>query len=169
VVRAALMTYRAEGDDRLLRPEDIDDLRVLIAPEARRRGVFLRWHSEVTGEVPLPATTIRQILLNLVLNACQATQRDGWVAVSVAQSPRAFVLRIDDDGPGMPPSAGTLLTEQATRPAPIGKGTGLGLWMTNRLIREVAGSPVVETRPEGGTRVTVTIELRRQMELDHVA
>jgi two-component system OmpR family sensor kinase len=169
VVRAALMTYRAEGDDRLLRPEDIDDLRVLIAPEARRRGVFLRWHSEVTGEVSLPATTIRQILLNLVLNACQATPRDGWVAVSVAKSPRAFVLRIDDDGPGMPQSAGTLLTEQASRPAPIGRGTGLGLWMTNRLIREVAGSAAVETRPEGGTRVTVTIPLRLQMELDHVA
>jgi signal transduction histidine kinase len=61
------------------------------------------------------------------------------------------------------------LTEQASRPAPIGKGTGLGLWMTNRLIREVAGAAVVETRPEGGTRVTVTIEVRRQMELDHVA
>ena len=169
VVRAALMSYRAEHDDRPLRSEDIEDLRLLIAPEARRRGVFLRWHNELAGTVPLQATTMRQILLNLVLNACQATPRDGWVVVSVIVRREAIVLQVEDEGPGMPPSAGAMLTEQASRPAPIGKGTGLGLWMTNRLIREVAGTPAVEVRPQGGTRVTVTILLRQQVELDHVA
>ena len=169
VVRAALMSYRAERDNRPLKPEDIADLQLLTSPEARRRGVFLRWHNQLTGEVPLRATIMRQILLNLVLNACQTTVRNGWVAVSVAEAPAAVVLQIDDDGPGMPSSAAAMLTEQAARPAPIGKGTGLGLWMTNRLIREVAGSAAVETRPEGGTRVTVTIPIRLQMELGHVA
>jgi signal transduction histidine kinase len=169
VVRAALMSYRAERDDRPLRPEDIEDLRLLIAPEARRRGVFLRWHGELAVTVPLQATTMRQILLNLVLNACQATPRDGWVAVSVVGQRGAVVLQVDDEGAGMPPSARAMLTEQASRPAPIGKGTGLGLWMTNRLIRDVAGTSAVEARPQGGTRVTVTIPLRQQVELDHVA
>jgi len=169
VVRAALMSYRAERDGRPLHPEDIEDLRLLIAPEARRRGVFLRWHSELFGTLPLHATTMRQILLNLVLNACQATPRDGWVAVSVTESHGAVVLQVDDEGLGMPPPARVMLTEQASRPAPIGKGTGLGLWMTNRLIREVAGMSTVESRPQGGTRITVTIPLRREMELDHVA
>jgi signal transduction histidine kinase len=169
VVRAALMTYRAESEDRRLRPEDIEDLRLLISPEARRRGLFLRWHSELTGEVALDATATRQILLNLVLNACQATPRDRWVAVSVTEQPQAVVLRVEDEGPGMPPSAEAMLTEQAARAAPIGKGTGLGLWMTSRLIRELAGSATVETRSEGGTRVTVRIPIRTAMELDHVA
>lgn len=119
--------------------------------------------------MPLHATTVRQILLNLVLNACQATPRDGWVAVSVVEAPEAVFLQVDDEGPGMMPSARAMLTEQASRPAPIGKGTGLGLWMTNRLIREVAGVATVASRPQRGTHVTVTIPMRRQMELDHVA
>jgi signal transduction histidine kinase len=169
VVRAALMSYRGERDDRLLRPEDIEDLRLLISPEARRRGVFLRWNSELGSDVPLLASTTRQILLNLVLNACQATPRNGWVVVSVTASSEAVELRVDDQGPGMPPSAGAMLTEGAARPAPIGKGTGLGLWMTSRLVRELAGSASVEARPGLGTRVTVTIPVRPAMELDHVA
>jgi signal transduction histidine kinase len=169
VVRATLMSYRTEGDDRPLLPEDIDDLRLLIAPEARRRGVFLRWHSELTGAFPLRASAIRQILLNLVLNACQATPRDGWVMVSVTDAHGGIILRVDDEGPGMPEAERAMLREQANRPAPIGRGTGLGLWMTNRLIREVGGTAAVEVQSQGGTRVTVTIPPKQEMELDHVA
>jgi signal transduction histidine kinase len=169
VVRAALMSYRTERDDRLLQPEDIEDLRLLIAPEARRRGMFLRWHNELGREVPLRATAMRQITLNLVLNACQATPRNGWAAVRLAQTAQAVVITVEDEGAGMPAAAAGMLTGRSGVPAPIGNGTGLGLWMTNRLIRELGGSASVEVRPEGGTRVTVTIPIRANMELDHVA
>jgi signal transduction histidine kinase len=169
VVRAALMSYRAERDDRLMRTEDIEDLRLLMAPEARRRGVHLRWHNELRGEVPLRATVIRQIALNLVLNACQATPRDQWIAISFTRIGDALELTVEDAGPGMPDTALATLSGPAGASAPIGKGTGLGLWMTNRLICEVGGAALVTLRPGGGTRVTVTIPMQRQMELDDVA
>jgi signal transduction histidine kinase len=169
VVRAALMSYRAERDDRLMRPEDIEDLRLLMAPEARRRGVLLRWRNALTGEIPLRATVIRQIALNLVLNACQATPSDQWVAVSFARNGDALELSIEDLGAGMPDTAVATLMGPAGASAPIGKGTGLGLWMTNRLICELGGSALVTLRPAGGTLVTVTIPMQRQMEFDHVA
>lgn len=169
VVRAALMSYRAGHDDRNLKPEDIDDLRLLISPEARRRGVFLRWHNELSREVPLRATEMRQIILNLVLNACQAAPRDSWVGVSIAGTPDTIELRIADAGPGMPATAVAMLTGTAGLPAPIGKGTGLGLWMTNRLISELDGNVSVEARADGGTRVTVAIPIRQAVELSDVA
>jgi signal transduction histidine kinase len=169
VVRAALMSYRAERDDRLLRPEDIEDLRLLLSPEARRRGVLLHWHNELSGEVALRATTMRQIILNLALNACQASPRDSWAAVSVSQADEAILLRIEDTGSGMPSVAVAMLTGAADRPAPIGKGTGLGLWMTNRLIRELGGSVSVGSGDKGSTRVTVSVPLRHEVELCHVA
>jgi signal transduction histidine kinase len=169
VVRAALMSYRADRDDRLLRPEDIEDLRLLISPEARRRGVHVRWDNELRGEVALRATAVRQIVLNLVLNACQASPRDTSPSISIVTSPNAVVLTVEDAGPGMPPEAISLLTGTADRSAPIGKGTGLGLWMTNRLIRELNGTAVVERRSEGKTLVTVSVPTRQEMELSHVA
>ena len=169
VVRAALMSYRAEHDDRNLTRDDIKDLKLLISPEARRRDVLLRWHNELSDQVALPASAVRQIILNLVLNACQATPRDSWAAVSIAETQEAVLLQVEDTGPGMPPAALAMLTGTNDRAAPIGKGTGLGLWMTNRLIRELNGSVSVERRPSGTTLVTLRLPTRQQVELSHVA
>ena len=170
VVQAALMTYRADRDQRGLRPEDIDDMHLLVSPEARRRGVQLVWHSQVLEDLPIAASTVRQILLNLVLNACQAAPRDGWVIVEVTTDDEAFKLIVEDDGPGLPLRAAEILSGDAPVPAPIGEGTGLGLWMTNRLIRECNGRVAVETGARGGARLTVTIPINRQREgLRHVA
>jgi signal transduction histidine kinase len=169
VVRAALVSYRAQQDDRHLNPHDIEDLKLLITPEARRREAFLRWRNELSGQVPLPANAVRQIILNLVLNACQATPPDGWAAVSVWEAPGALVLQVEDTGPGMPSAALAMLTGSTDGAAPIGKGTGLGLWMTNRLIRELHGQVSVERRPAGTTLVTVSLPTRQEAELSDVA
>jgi two-component system OmpR family sensor kinase len=169
VVRAALMSYRAERDERPLSRDDIEDLKLLISPEARRRGVLLQWRNELTGQVALPANAVRQIILNLVLNACQATPQESWAAVSIAETPGAIVLRVEDVGPGMPTAALALLTGTADRPAPIGHGTGLGLWMTNRLVRELNGSVSVGRGTGGGTVVTVALPTQQEVELGHVA
>ena len=169
VVRAALMSYRAERDERHLSHDDIEDLKLLISPEARRRGVLLQWRNELQGQVALPANTVRQIILNLVLNACQATPQDSWAAVSIVETSRAIELEIEDMGAGMPPAAVAMLTGTANRPAPIGQGMGLGLWMTNRLIRELDGIVSVGKGPGGGTLVTVSIPTRQERELSHVA
>ena len=69
----------------------------------------------------------------------------------------------------MPSAAIAMLTGTADRPAPIGHGNGLGLWMTNRLVRELAGSVTVGKGVDGGTEVTVAIPTRQEMELGHVA
>lgn len=169
VVRAALMSYRAERDDRDLSRDDIDDLKLLMSPEARHRGVLLHWRNDLTGNVPLPATAVRQIILNLVLNACQATPRDAWVAVSIAENPEAVVLQVEDAGPGMPPAALAMLTGTANRTAPTSSGTGLGLWMINRLVHELNGSASGAIGSAGGALVTVTLPTRQEMELSHVA
>ena len=169
VVRATLESYRAEYDQRQLKPEDIDDIRLLVAPEARRRGVFLRWENNLLREAPVRATTVRQIIVNLVLNACQASPSDATVSLVIGQAERELQLTIEDCGPGIPAGAVAMLTGTADRPAPIGQGTGLGLWMTNRLVRELAGRVTVEARTEGGSRIVVSIPVQPAIELSDVA
>jgi signal transduction histidine kinase len=169
VVRAALMSYRAERDVRHLSRDDIEDLKLLLSPEASRRGVLLQWRNDLTGQVALPANSVRQIILNLVLNACQAAPTNSLATVSIAETSDAIVLQVEDAGPGMPTAAVAMLTGTADRPAPIGHGTGLGLWMTNRLIREIDGIMSVGRGLGGGALVTVSIPKRQEMELSHVA
>ena len=169
VVRSALMTYRADRDGRMLKPEDINDLRLLIAPEARRRGVLLAWDTDLKEELPVPASALRQIILNLVLNACQASARDTTVRVSAVADEHLFELTVEDEGGGLPAAAVEILSGRDGLPAPIGGGTGLGLWMTNRLVRENNGTVVVSSGTGGGTKITVRLPLQKQEALRHVA
>ena len=169
VVRSALMTYRADRDGRMLKPEDIDDLELLIAPEARRRGVLLAWNTDLKEEVPIPASALRQIVLNLVLNACQASPRDTTVRVSVVADEHTFELIVEDEGVGLPEEALDILSGRDRLPAPIGGGAGLGLWMTNRLVSENHGTVVVSSGTGGGSKITVKLSLQKQEVLRHVA
>jgi signal transduction histidine kinase len=170
VVRSALMTYRADRDARMLKPEDIDDLELLIAPEARRRGVLLSWNTYVKEELPVPASALRQIILNLVLNACQASPRNTTVRVSVIADDHQLELTVEDEGIGLPSAAVEILSGGDGLPAPIGGGAGLGLWMTNRLVRENKGTVVVlSCGTFGGTKIAVKLPLQKQEALRHVA
>ena len=169
VVRSALMTYRADRDGRMLKPVDIDDLELFIAPEARRRGVLLSWNTDLKQELPVPASALRQIILNLVLNACQASARNTAVRVSAVADEHLFELTVEDEGGGLPAAAVEILSGRDGLPAPIGGGTGLGLWMTNRLVRENNGTVVVSSGTGGGTKITVRLPLQKQEALRHVA
>ena len=88
----------------------------------------------------------------------------------VAEVPDAIVLSVEDRGPGMPSAAVAMLTGNGDRAAPIGRGSGLGLWMTNRLVRELRGSVSVDGGYGGvGMLVTVSIPKLKTKELAHVA
>lgn len=169
VVRVALVTYRAERDQRHLSRSDIDDLKRLIIPEANRLGVLLQWQNELTDTVGIPATVVRQVLLNLALNACQATPRGSCVAISVTETLVSIVIHVEDRGPGMQAPAIAMLIGGGDRPAPIGQGTGLGLWMTNRLVSELGGKISITGGLEDGTAISVTLPRRREGEFAHVA
>ncbi len=169
VVRATLMTYRADRDGRALRPDDINDMKLLIAPEADRRGVLLSWSTDLPDEIAIPASAIRQIVLNLALNACHATLQGQRVGVAISSSAGSFVLTVDDQGPGLPPAAHDILCGRGAIPAPIGDGTGLGLWMTNRLVRENHGAITIEQGSSSGTRIKVVLPFQHSEALRHVA
>ncbi len=169
VVRSALAAYRAYRDQRSLEAEDIDDLRLLVAPEIGRRGVELIWSNATHGAIPLPASAVRQVLLNLVLNAAHASPHGGTVAVAAGIDRDMFRVEIDDQGPGMPDEAEAVLVGDSDQPVPIADGTGLGLWMTRRLVGGMHGRIEVGRSPLGGTRVMLAIPLRTQEDLRRVA
>lgn len=169
VVRATLLTYRVEPDGRFLRGEDIGDLELLILPEVRRRDISLQWHNALPAELPLPATPIRQIILNLVLNACQAAPRETCVTVTISASWDELLFVVEDQGAGLPPEAAAMLIRGEAMSPPIGRGGGLGLWMTGRLIRELTGTVIVVAKAETGTHITVSVPLHREGSISHAA
>ena len=69
------MVPRLNG--RNLLPQDIEDILTLISPNSRQKALHLAWHNSVTDEIPLPATFIRQIMINLLMNAIKAATFQG--------------------------------------------------------------------------------------------
>lgn len=136
----------------------------LVSVRAQRQGVGL--HCEISQDRSLPIQAdmgqIRQVLLNLLINALDAVPHGGsvWLEVesfdSAAQDGHkrpGIVLRVCDTGPGLPDELGSKIFEPfvGTKPS----GIGLGLSICKRIVESHGGEIRAANRLEGGAMFTV--------------
>ena len=100
---------------------------------------------------------LRQVILNLVLNAVQAIGQGGRVVVATGQENGWFTLEVSDSGPGIDPAILPKLFEPFTSGKP--GGTGLGLSIVHSIVREHRGEIAVQTKPGQGTIFTIKLPL----------
>ena len=169
VVRSALAAYRPDRETRDLQAADIDDLRLLVRPEARRRQIDLVWSNELPAELPVAAFPVRQVALNLLLNGCRAAPLGGRVRLAAKADGSHLEVTVEDSGSGMPAHVAAFLAEEGA-PAPIAEGAGLGLWVARKMAAELGGSLVTGSSGLGGALVGIRVPLRRPLpEYAHVA
>ena len=156
VVRAALVTYKGGSDTSRLTPTDLDDLPFLVQHETGVRRVRLNWRNQVAEPLTIDGPAVRQITLNLLLNACAASPFGGEVTVEAVCSAGLLRIAVTDEGPGLPEDMAVLLNSSTQARAPARGGKGLGLWTTGTLIQRLQGTTIIE-RPAVGTRVIVTL------------
>jgi signal transduction histidine kinase len=137
IVRSTLVTYRRPAALRSGRADDIDDLRLLIEPEASRKNIQLVWVSEIRGPVPLAIESVRQATLNLLINACAACPQGGIVHMRARTNESALIIEVGDQGPGLPNEVGKFLVRHSDEAPPA--GGGLGLWIVRRLVADEDG------------------------------
>jgi signal transduction histidine kinase len=160
VVRSALHIYRLDSSRRRLSGSDFDDVKLLIQPEITRRRQLLVWQSDITSEVGLPAAALRDMILNLLLNACGATPEHGTVRFRAEIRDDRLIIAVKDDGVGMPDHIKCYLERAKAGSAPIEDRAGLGLWMVRRLADEVGGEVRVDVEPKRGTVISLSIPLQ---------
>jgi signal transduction histidine kinase len=99
---------------------------------------------------------LREALLNLLMNAGQAIDGRGVIRVAIEGGAEA-VVRVSDQGPGIPPDLHDKIFEPffTTKRA----GTGLGLSIVRRLVELQYGSVSIESRPGEGTTVLVKLPI----------
>jgi signal transduction histidine kinase len=97
---------------------------------------------------------IRQAVLNVLLNAVQAAEKEGRVEVALAANDAHVEVVVSDDGPGIDAK----LLSEVTKPFFTTKadGSGLGLNIAQTIVEEHDGSLDIQSRPGEGTRVTMT-------------
>jgi signal transduction histidine kinase len=106
---------------------------------------------------------LQLVLVNLLLNAAQATHNQGQVRVDVSTNNGVCRIAISDNGPGIPDD----VRERIFEPFFTTKhrGTGLGLPTAKRVIERHGGGIDVQCPPSGGTVVTVSLPLDSQAQL----
>lgn len=99
---------------------------------------------------------LNQIWANLIDNAIDAAPQAGRVEVTAQREHDRVVVRVVDNGAGIPPEIRGRLFEPFVTTKPVGKGTGLGLDIVRRLVSHNDGEIAVETRP-GRTEFRVSL------------
>jgi signal transduction histidine kinase len=106
--------------------------------------------------VALSDDALRQVVLNLLLNALDATPRGGRVRVSYTADAAIAELRIEDEGPGIPEALRERIFEAFYSSKSEAPG-GLGLAITRRIIEDAGGTVTAEDREPIGSRFRVRL------------
>ncbi len=108
-----------------------------------------------SGEVHLDREKFLQIIINLVQNATDAVkdQPDARILVSIRLQDDSVILKVADNGPGIPEEIKKKLFEPFVTTKT--RGTGLGLSIVKRLCDAMGGKIELESAPERGTVVTI--------------
>jgi signal transduction histidine kinase len=112
--------------------------------------------------IRVDANQLSQVLMNLLLNAAQATPEGGRISVFAGQRPSSETveIRIVDTGCGIPPDVLPHVFEPFFT-TKRGKGTGLGLSISQTYVRSHDGEIQIDSAPNRGTTVTITLPLRQ--------
>lgn len=106
---------------------------------------------------------LKELFVNLLVNACEVMNDGGAIRIeererSLESLGRALVIRVSDNGPGIPEA----IQEKIFEPffSTKEEGTGLGLSIVNRIVGEHGGRLEVESREGQGTSFTITLPFK---------
>lgn len=150
----AALLVETKTQDRPFEPADVEDVLILVEAQAQARSIRIALNSGLVEKLPLPATLLRQILLNLLLNAIAAAADNGRVDLDIAAAEGLLRFSISNDGKYIPEEQMAYLFEPfATGRA---EGHGLGLWVVYQIVRQLNGGLTVDSEP-GCTRFHIEI------------
>lgn len=147
---------------------DLGELLEIAVAEARPLpgvAVILRVDADVPGRIWTDATRLRQVLGNLLSNACKHTDH-GHVEVRLRRGSDCLLCTVADTGPGVD-DADLVRLFQPFSQLPRGRergGSGLGLFISRQIATALGGSLTLSARVTGGTLAELQLPCREPRE-----
>jgi two-component system, NtrC family, sensor kinase len=140
--------------------DTIDEVVNFIRHHSNKGDVVIERH--YAPEVPslmVDEEKIRQVLINLVMNALHAVGKTGTITISTRLDSRLrqVAIRVADTGYGIEPKNLTRIFDPFFTTKPTGEGTGLGLSVSYGIIKNHGGDILVESEPGQGARFTLLL------------
>jgi two-component system NtrC family sensor kinase len=161
IVRGCLALARGDAPQLVaLSPASIAKHAIeLVGHRFSSAEVGLTW--DVDADLPNIAcepSLLEQALVNLLLNACQATPPGGEVRLHVTHASARVLFVVDDDGAGIPDDVASRATEPFFSTRREEGGSGLGLTIAREIVSHHAGTLTLAKRPGArGTRATIGV------------
>jgi two-component system, sporulation sensor kinase E len=136
----------------------------LLRPEIDNRGITIEQRlSRRLPPVPLDPAQIKQVLVNLIKNAIQAMTKGGILTLQTGEGAEGVWAGISDTGCGIPPEKLNHIFQPFYTTKK--KGTGLGLMIVQRIVREHGGRIEVDSRIDQGATFRVWLPLEGRLRL----
>lgn len=141
--------------------ELLNKSRTLFEPQAAAKSATIELETdESEAIVVVDSQRFEQVVGNLIGNALRYAQTDGKVILKLQKTDSANVVKVSDNGPGVPEAELPFIFDRFWRGeksrARVSGGAGLGLAISKQLIEAQGGEISAANRPEGGLEVTVT-------------
>jgi signal transduction histidine kinase len=140
--------------------EIVEDALFLLEAGSERQGIeMIRRLAPNLPLIEADPIQIRQVLVNLAVNAMQAIAAEGSVTVATRTDDRHVILSVTDTGHGMAPDILSKIFSPFFTTKDVGEGTGLGLSVVHGIVTAHGGSIAAESHENQGSRFTVRLPI----------
>lgn len=154
IIKDLLNFARSHSDDMLetCNPRDvINDTLTLLLPQKDFKQIKLVNNFTASTPVYFSAEELKQVILNLLINAMDVSKEGGTVTISSYFDDDSLVIAVSDEGGGVPDEIKDKIFEPFFTTKPVGKGTGLGLSVVHTLVNKYNGKVGFENTEKGAT------------------
>ncbi len=135
----------------------VDGCVTMVTSMKENAGVAISVECPETAWLRAEPGPLAQVLVNLLINGCQALGGKGHLWVRVVMKEGGAEILVEDDGPGLPKDVLHKLFTPFFTTKPPGQGTGLGLAVSRHLLSQFDGKLSATNRPGGGACFTISL------------
>lgn len=134
----------------------IEDTLTIVWNELKYKATIKKEYGNLP-EVICNIGEIKQVLVNLLVNAAHSIQEKGVITISTSAEGKWIFIKINDTGSGIPEENLKRIFDPFFTTKEIGKGTGLGLWVSSSIIEKHGGTITVKSAEGIGSTFTIKL------------
>jgi signal transduction histidine kinase len=135
----------------------LDDTLVMLKHKLGDGVTLQRDYATDVPQIEAFPSELNQVWTNLIANAIDAVGGNGTIRIATRAEPEFVLVEIADDGPGMPPDVQARAFEPFFTTKDVGKGTGLGLDISRRIVADRHHGQIVIASEPGKTVISVRL------------
>ena len=136
----------------------VEEVLQLVRYELQKQSIQLETDFVSLPLISADPNKLKQVVINLVMNAAQALGHGGKVTLKTSCSGKDEIeLTISDNGPGMTSDVQEQIFKPFFTTKADGEGTGLGLYICDNIIKEHGGAILLESAPEMGASFKIRL------------